>query len=52
MLVQLAGFGPISDGIPQPIGDGGDSEDVMPRPPRTSVQVDVDQTKRMRKARR
>ncbi len=40
----------ISDGVPEFIGDGGESELRMPRPPRASTPLsDVDKTARMRK---
>lgn len=48
----LAGAGPLSDGIPEPIGRGGSSEREMPPPPPASRPLyDADKTVRMRKAR-
>lgn len=47
----LAGFGPISDGIPEAIGDGGSSETRMPAAPRVSrALIDYDKTAPTRKA--
>jgi hypothetical protein len=44
-----AGFGPISDGVPERIGE---DDFTMPSAPRVSRPAyDADQTKRMRKAR-
>ncbi len=49
---MMAGFGPISDGIPEKIGNGGDSERKMPGAPRCSRPLyDTDKTAPMRKAR-
>lgn len=48
--VMLAGFGPLSDGVPLPRGAGGDSELEMPAPPKRSYAIaEADTTKRMRK---
>lgn len=46
-----AGYGPLSDGIPVPIGDGGDSEKLPQRPPRNSVSLGHEVTRRIRKVR-
>ncbi len=49
-LICLAGFGPLSNGIPEPIGNHGESEREMPPPPRASRPVcDYDKTQQMRK---
>ncbi len=51
-MVTLAGYGPISDGIPEPIGDGGDSENKMPRAPRRSTPIiELDKTQPIRRKR-
>lgn len=34
--ICYAGFGPLSDGVPELLGDGGESERLMPDPPRKS----------------
>lgn len=45
-----AGYGPISDGIPLPIGREGASEKEIPPPPRqSSLITDFDKTVRMRR---
>lgn len=46
---RLAGAGPLSDGVPRFVGDGGDSEIIMPGPPRTSTKLESDDTQPMRK---
>lgn len=44
---KMAGFGLISDGVPEPIGRDYDSR--LPGPPPGSIRVDVDKTQRMRR---
>jgi hypothetical protein len=45
-----AGYGPVSDGVPEPRGQGGDSEREMPPPPRTSRKMSqLEATVKMRK---
>lgn len=45
-----AGYGPLSDGVPEAIGAGGDSEKQLPPPPRVSRPVhDEDKTVQLRK---
>ncbi len=48
---KMAGFGLMSDGVPLPIGDGGDSEKQPSEPPRGSTPVSCDITRRIRKVR-
>ena len=51
-MVTLAGEGPISDGVPEPIGNAGESEREMPKAPRVSRPVyDFDKTMPNRRAR-
>lgn len=50
--LKLAGSGPLSDGIPRSVGDGGDSEREMPDPPKASKRISslgADDTQPMRK---
>ncbi len=45
-----AGEGPVSDGVPEPRGQGGDSEREMPPPPPGSRKMsELEPTKKMRK---
>lgn len=47
------GYGPLSDGVPEPIGDGGESEALMPRAPKGSKALyEYEHTIPMRKAMR
>ncbi len=45
---HLAGFGPISDGVPVLVGNGGESENEMPPPIGTKVRT-ADITVRIRR---
>jgi hypothetical protein len=48
---MLAGYGPLSDGVPESL-EGGEYQHTMPAAPLCSKPMcDADQTKRMRKAR-
>ncbi len=45
-----AGFGPISNGVPLPIGDGGESERELPPPPPASRPMrELDKTLKFRR---
>jgi hypothetical protein len=47
------GYGPISDGVPEAIGDAGESERLMPPPPKASrILPEYEHTVPMRKVRR
>lgn len=46
--VKRAGFGPITDGVPEPVGDRGESERRMP-PPLGVEMCTAEITKRYRK---
>lgn len=50
LLIELAGFGPLSNGVPQAIGDGGASERRLPPPiGKRCVLVEEEATKPLRR---